>query len=164
MLTLFLLCRKAWINSKYIQSLPQTPTLSPTSTIRPSLSTCPHSHPLSMFWSTELSALCNQRYLALLFYGGVNISGLPSQFVHPQAPRSVCKSILYAWVSIPTLHMGSSVPFFQIPCACVNKQHLLFFPDLTVLTNPQGSCFRFQLCCVRNKCFPLFFDGKVAKA
>ena len=34
------------------------------------------------------------------------------------------------------------------------------FSDLTVLTNPQGNFFRFHLCCVRNKCFPLFFDGK----
>ena len=41
-------------------------------------------------------------------------------------PHCAHKSILYIWISIPSLQIGSSVPFFWIPCICVNIWYLFF--------------------------------------
>lgn len=93
------------------------------------------------------------------------MSGLLSQFTPPSPPGSV---------TVSPFSMPESL---FLPCKWVHRYHFsrfrvhvlinnicFSFSDLTVLTNPQGNCFRFHLCCVKNKCFPLFFDGKVAKA
>ena len=42
------------------------------------------------------------------------------------SPCYIHKSVLYIHVSIPDLQINSSVPFFQIPCICVNMQYLIF--------------------------------------
>ena len=57
-------------------------------------------------------------------HDSVYISTLLSQFV-PPSPR-VHKPILYICIFIPSLQMGSSVPFFQIPYIHVNIQYLYF--------------------------------------
>ena len=57
-------------------------------------------------------------------HDSVYISMLLSQFV-PPSPR-VHKPILYICIFIPSLQMGSSVPFFQIPYIHVNIQYLYF--------------------------------------
>ena len=57
-------------------------------------------------------------------HDSVCISVLLSQFVPPSP--CVHKSVLYICVFIPSLQMGSSVPFFQIPYVHFNIQYLFF--------------------------------------
>ena len=163
-------CTTAWINSKYtyipLPFGPPSPTPPPSHPLP-----LPHAHrpipslSVTEHWAERPVLISRFPPAACFTHGGVNMSGLPSQFVPPSPPRSVSAS---------PFSMPESL---FLPCTWVHQYrfsrfhvHVLInniccsFPDLTVLTNPQGSCFRFQLCCVRNKCFPLFFDGKVVKA
>ena len=50
-------------------------------------------------------------------------------------PCCVHKSILCICISIPSLQIGSSVPFFSIPYICINILYLFFFLIYFTLCN-----------------------------
>ena len=81
-----------------------------------------HLHPslwvITEPWA-ELPVLCSSFPRAVSFiHCSVYISALLSQFAFPSPsfPRSVRKSIIFIFVSISAPQIGSSVPFFSIPC------------------------------------------------
>ena len=87
------------------------------------------SFPFKSPQSTEQSSLCYAvrfSFLICFIHSRVYIciSTPISQFIPTlSSPLSIHMFILYIWVSISTLQVGSSVPFFQIPHICVNIQY-----------------------------------------
>ena len=89
----------------YIYSLPLESPLIPLLQVNTALSWLPvlyHSFPLAICFT----------------HGSECMSVLLSQLLlpSPSAVVSISKSTLYICVFIPALKIGSSVPFFQIPC------------------------------------------------
>ena len=76
----------------------------------------------------DLPVLCCCFPLANCFtFGSVYMSMLLSLCPSFPLPPHVLKSVLYVYIFIPALQLGSSVPFFfQIPYICVSTQYLFF--------------------------------------
>ena len=92
------------------------------------------SHPSRLSQSTGLSSLChmaNSQWLSILH---MVVYMFPHSSLHSSTlsfPYHVRKSVLCVCVSIAALQIGSSVPSFCIPYACVNIQYLSFSFCLT---------------------------------
>ena len=90
----------------------------------PSLLSLPPIHliqPSRSSQSTRVSICATQPLPTIDFtHGSVYMSVLLSQFLPPFLPYCVQKSVLYVCVSIPTLKIHSSVPFFYSPYICIN--------------------------------------------
>lgn len=84
--------------------------------------------------STKLSSMCQQFPTSYLPYIYQYIYINPTVPIHLTLsfPR-VHKSILYVYIFIPALQIGSSLPFSQIPYTCVDIQCLFFSFLLTSL-------------------------------
>ena len=87
------------------------------------------SHPSRSSQSTELSSLgyTVTSYLLPILHMEVYMSTLISQFNPPSPFPHFHMSILYICISIPSLQIGSSLPFFYTPHICTNMQYILFF-------------------------------------
>ena len=97
----------------------------------------PTLHPSKSSQSTRLASLC---YIAashqlssfhLIVY--IYIDATFSIHSTLSFPNCVYKSILYFCIFIPSLQIGSSIPFFSIPYIWVNTQYLFFSFWLTSL-------------------------------
>ena len=93
------------------------------------------SHPSRWSQSTELIYMCYAAASHQVVHIWQRIYVSATLSLHPSYPfpRCVLKSILYVYVFIPALPLGSSVLFFQVPYVCVSIRYL-FFLFLTYFT------------------------------
>ena len=102
------LCQTStWTSHRYICSFPLKP---------PSHLLAHHTPRVCRRHQIDLPMLYSNFPSSIYFtYGNLDISKLVSQFVPPSFAICVYKSVLYVWVSILSLQIVSSVPFFWIP-------------------------------------------------
>ena len=76
---------------------------------------------------TELPVGYSNFPLAIyLIHCDVYISRYSLNLSHPLRPLLCPQSVLCVCISILVLQIGSSVPFFSIPCTCINIGYLFF--------------------------------------
>ena len=74
-----------------------------------------------------------------------HISVLLARLIPPSLLPHVHQSILYIWVSIPALQIGSSAPFFYIKRTCINIWYLFYFPDISLCVTDSRSIHIYKL-------------------
>ena len=123
-----------WISHRHACVCPSWARLPPHPPLQlrlPPLPIHPSSSSQHCLW---VPCVTRQAPLALFYFRQCVCSkAVPSD--HPTLSFShwVLKSVLYVHVSFAALHLGSSVPSFEIPYICVNIQYLSFSFWLTSL-------------------------------
>ena len=96
------------------------------------------SHPSRLSQSTRLSSLCYTRHshwLSILYMAAYTCQCYSLNSSHSLLPWLCFKFVLYVYVSILVLQIGSSVPFFQISYICVNYDICFCLSDLLCVTS-----------------------------